>query len=201
MISGPAGERRIIASRVVLAVPADQAAEILRGVSTELAEILESIHYAPVVGVPLGVDPEQVREKIEGFGFLVPRRASVQPLGCLFMSQLFPSRAPAGRELLQCLLGGERWPEVVDLPDDAIAKQVQSDLDRVLGLREEPRVIAVTRWRRAIPQPRRDHMAKMAHIRSRLSELPGLALAGAYLGGISVSDSLASGLRAARDLD
>jgi oxygen-dependent protoporphyrinogen oxidase len=201
LISGPAGERRLRAARVVLAVPADQAAEILRGVSTELAEILEAIEYAPVVGVPLGVDPEQVREKIEGFGFLVPRQASVQTLGCLFMSQLFPTRAPAGRELLQCILGGERWPEAFDLPDDVIIKQLHSDLDRILGLREEPRTLGVTRWRRAIPQPRRNHMAQMARARRLLAELPGLALAGAYLGGISVSDSLESGLRAARDLD
>jgi oxygen-dependent protoporphyrinogen oxidase len=201
LISGPAGERRLLTERVVLAVPADQAAEILRGVSSELAGILEAIEYAPVVGVPLGVDPDQVRENIEGFGFLVPRQAAVPTLGCLFMSQLFPARAPAGRELLQCLLGGGRWPEAVDLPDDAIVKQVHSDLDRILGLREAPRTLAVTRWRRAIPQPQRNHMAQMARIRSRLAELPGLALAGAYLGGISVSDSLASGLRAARDLD
>jgi oxygen-dependent protoporphyrinogen oxidase len=201
LISGPAGERRLRAARVVLAVPAEQAAEILRGVSTELAEILEAIEYAPVVGVPLGVDPAQLREKIEGFGFLVPRQAAIPTLGCLYMSQLFPTRAPAGRELLQCILGGERWPEAVDLPDDAILKQLHADLDRILGLRDEPRTLAVTRWRRAIPQPRRNHVARMARVRSRLAELPGLALAGAYLDGIGVSESLESGLRAARDLD
>ncbi len=201
LISGPAGERRLRAARVVLAVPADQAAEILRGVSTELAEILEAIEFASVVGVPLGVDPNQVREKIEGFGFLVPRQAAVQTLGCLYMSQLFPTRAPAGREMLQCILGGERWPEAIDLPDDVIVKQLHSDLDRSLGLREEPRTLAVTRWRRAIPQPRRNHITQMARIRNRLAELPGLALAGGYLAGIGVSDAFESGLRAARDLD
>ncbi|MCH8891088.1 MAG: protoporphyrinogen oxidase [Myxococcales bacterium] len=198
--SGPAGKRRVRAMRVVLAVPADQAAKILRGVSSDLADELAAIEYAPIVGLSLGVDPGAVREKIEGFGFLVPRRAEIKLLGCLYMSQLFPLRAPAGRELLQCLAGGARWPEAVDLPDDEIVTQVCADLDRILGLREEPRILAVTRWRQAIPQPRRDHVARIARIRERLLEFPGIALAGSYLGGIGVSDSLESGLLAARDV-
>ncbi len=198
-MSGPAGERRVRAMRVVLAVPADQAAEILRGVSSDLADELAAIEYASIVGLSFGVDPSAVREKIEGFGFLVSRRAEINLLGCLYMSQLFPSRAPVGRELLQCLVGGARWPEAVDLPDDEIVQQVCADLDRILGLREEPRILAVTRWRQAIPQPRRDHVARIARVRKRLAEFPGIALAGSYLGGISVSDSLESGLRAARD--
>jgi len=198
--SGPAGESRVRAKRVVLAVPADQAAEILRGMSRDLADELAAIEYAPIVGVPLGVDPSAVREKIEGFGFLVPRRAGIKLLGCLYMSQLFPSRAPVGRELLQCLIGGMRWPQAVDVPDDEIVKQVCADLDQILGLREEPRVLAVTRWRQAIPQPKRDHVARIARIRKELAAFPNIALAGAYLGGISVSDSLDSGLRAAREV-
>jgi oxygen-dependent protoporphyrinogen oxidase len=102
--------------------------------------------------------------------------------------------------LLQCLVGGMRWPEAFDMPDDEIVKQVCADLDQILGLREEPRVLAVTRWRQAIPQPKRDHVARIARVRKQLVELPGLALAGAYLGGISVSDALESGLIAARDV-
>jgi oxygen-dependent protoporphyrinogen oxidase len=198
--SSAAGESRVRARKVVLAVPADQAAEILHGVSSDLSEELAAIEYAPIVGIPLGVDPGAVREKIEGFGFLVPRRADIKLLGCLYMSQLFPSRAPAGRELLQCLIGGTRWPEAVDLSDDELTKQVFSDLDQILGLREEPRALAVTRWRQAIPQPKRDHVARIARIRKPLAELPGIALAGSYLGGISVSDSFESGLTAARQV-
>ena len=58
----------------------------------------------------------------------------------------------------------------------------------------------MTRWRQAIPQPRRDHVARIARIRKQLAEYSGIALAGAYLGGISVSDALESGLIAAREV-
>ncbi len=116
------------------------------------------------------------------------------------MSRMFPNRAPPGRELLQCLLGGRRWPEVIDLPDDAVIGQLHEDLERVLGLGAEPRTLAVTRWRRAIPQPDREHVRRIAGIRAALSNLPGITLAGAYLDGVSVADTAASGIRAAREV-
>jgi oxygen-dependent protoporphyrinogen oxidase len=199
-ISGPGGERRLRASKVVLAVSADQAAEILRGVDSDLSGSLEVIPYAPVVSVSLGVDPREVREKIGGFGLIVPRDAELSLLGCLFMSQLFPSRAPAGQELLQCLVGGVRSPEVIDMPDDTLFKQLHEDLDRVLGLGGELQKLAVTRWRRAIPQPRRDHATRLYYIRERVSRLPDFALAGSYLNGVGVSDTFESGLLAAAEV-
>jgi oxygen-dependent protoporphyrinogen oxidase len=199
-VSGPGGDRRFRARRVVVATPAYEAAEILRGLGAEVADGLAAIDYAPVLGIPLGVDPAEVRTPIEGFGFLVPRDAGVPLLGTLFMSRMFRNRAPEGRELLQCLAGGRRWPEAIDLPDDVVVRQILEDLDRILGLRSEPRVLAVTRWRRAIPQPDREHVRRIAAIRAALARFPGVALAGAYLDGVSVPDALASGIRAVRDL-
>ncbi len=199
-VSGPGGDQCFRAQRVVVATPAYDAAEILRGPGGEVADALAAIEYAPVVGIPLAVDPSQVRTPIEGFGFLVPRDAGIRLLGTLFMSRMFPNRAPAGRELLQCLLGGRRWPEVFDLPDDLVIRQLLDDLERILGLGAEPRALTVTRWRRAIPQPDRGHVRRIAGIRAALSKLPGIALAGAYLDGVSVADTFASGVRAAREL-
>jgi len=199
-VSGPGGDRRFRARRVVVATPAYAAAEILRGSGGEVADALAAIEYAPVVGIPLAVDPNEVRTPIEGFGFLVPRDAGIALLGTLFMSRMFRNRAPKGHELLQCILGGRRWPEAIDLPDDVVIGQLLEDLERILGLRAEPRALAVTRWRRAIPQPDREHVRRIAGIRATLSGLPGIALAGAYLDGVSVADALASGIRAAREL-
>ncbi len=196
--SGPSGDRSLRTRRVVVAAPAREAAELLRGADSEIAAGLDEIEYAPIVGISLGVDPADSRTPIEGFGFVVPRDAGPALLGCLFMSQLFPSRAPEGRELLQCLVGGLRWTEAVDLPDDVLIKRVQEDLDSILGLRGACDELAVTRWPRAIPQPDRRHPIRLERIAGRLAQLPGLRLAGAYLQGVGVSDALASGLRAAQ---
>lgn len=199
-LAGPAGETALLAQRVVLATPAREAARLLLDVDTEAARLLEGIEYAPLVSLPIGVDPRIVRRKIEGFGFIVPREEGMALLGCLFMSRLFPDRAPPGRELLQCMLGGSRWPAAVAEPEDALFERVLAELDRALGISGEPLALGLARYERAVPQPARDHGRRIEALRRRLAERPGLALAGAYMGGVSVSESFVSGLRAAGEL-
>jgi len=199
-VSGASGESRLRSERLVVATPAREAAEILRGVSADAAAELDEIEYAPIASVAIGIRPEDVTTPVEGFGFLVPKDAGIPLLGCLFMSQLFPGRAPEGHELLQCMIGGLRRPDLVDLPDDQLAEQVRADLDRVLGLKGAPDVLAASRWQRAVPQPGPGHNARVARIRSRFADQPGLALAGSWCAGVSVPDSFASGVAAAREV-
>jgi oxygen-dependent protoporphyrinogen oxidase len=197
---GRTGATALRARRVVIATPAREAARLLLGVDVEVARLLEGIDYAPLISLPIGVDPREVRRRIEGFGFIVPRDSGLALLGCLFMSRLFPDRAPPGRELLHCMLGGRRWPTAVAEPEEALVARALADLDRTLGLKGEPLPLGAARYERAVPQPGRDHRARVAALRARLAERPGLALAGSYLDGVGVSETRASGLRAAHDL-
>jgi len=191
-----AGHEPLRAARVVVALPAPEAAALVRGVDAGAADLLASIAYAPVASVSVAVARGDAARTIEGFGFLVPRDAGLTVLGCLFMSQLFPGRAPEGFDLLTCFLGGARAPEAVELPDDALLARVQDDLSRTLGLRGAARLLAVTRWPRAIAQPARDHVARIARLRARIAAHAGLGLAGSYLDGVSFADTLASGAAA-----
>jgi protoporphyrinogen/coproporphyrinogen III oxidase len=196
-LTSASGDLALSTPRVVVAAPAYAAADLMRGLDAELASALAGVAYAPVVVAPVGVEQGRTRQPIEGFGFLVPREESRGMLGCLFMSQLFPGRAPAGFELLHCMLGGALWPDVAHLPDAAIESGLAEELSRTLGLADAPPPLALVRWPRAIPQPARDHRSRMRWVGERTGELPGLALAGSYLAGVSVADSLASGLTAA----
>jgi oxygen-dependent protoporphyrinogen oxidase len=194
-VETPAGTLR--ARGVVVATPAREAALLLGKLDDEAARLLEGIAYAPVASLSFGVDPAGAREPIRGFGFLVPPGREPALLGCLFMSQLFPGRAPAGRELCTVLAGGTFHSELLELADDALADRVRDGLVRVLGLRGEVRLLGVTRWPRAVPQPVAGHRERVAAVRARLAAHPTLALAGAYLDGVAFADSAASGVRAA----
>jgi oxygen-dependent protoporphyrinogen oxidase len=191
---------RLGARRVVLATPASQAARLLRDVDSDAAKLAEGIAYAPIAGVAVGADPAGAREPVEGFGFLVPPARGRGLLGCLFMSQLFPGRAPPDRELLHCMYGGVRSPEVVDEPDDDLTERVRRDLHGALGLRGETRVISIQRYPRAIPQPGPLHPRRMRHLRARLAARPPIAVAGGWVAGVSFGDSAVSGVAAAREV-
>jgi oxygen-dependent protoporphyrinogen oxidase len=188
------------ARSVVLATPAPEAAALLRELDGEAARLLEGVGYAPVASLSFGVDPAGAREPIRGFGFLAPPGREPALLGCLFMSQLFPGRAPAGRELCTVLAGGTFHPELLELADDALADRVRDALVRVLGLRGGIRRLGVTRWPRAVPQPVAGHSERIAALRARLGAHPSLALAGAYLDGVAFADAAASGASAAAAL-
>jgi len=197
---GPDGDFSVSSAVLVLAMPAHQGAELVRGVDAELARKLDEIVYSPLATLAFGIDPQDIRASIEGFGFLVSREANLGLLGCLYMSRLFPDRAPSGSELLHCMVGGVGWPEAVDLPDDLLRKRVVGELDRVLGLRAEPELLRVGRWPKAVAQPGVDHVRRVAEIRRRVAAHAGLGLAGGYLAGVSVADALLSGEAEARTI-
>jgi oxygen-dependent protoporphyrinogen oxidase len=199
-VESDGAEREMRSGALVLATDAASAAALLRDLDAEAASALDAIEYAPVVSVPLSVDPTDSTHPIQGFGFLVPRAAGLDLLGALFMSRMFPRRAPEGRELVTGMIGGARWPAAVDAADDEILERVHRGLDRTLGLRAAPRALAITRWPRAVPQPGPHHIRLVRDLRARLARQPGLALAGAYLEGVSVADTLASGARAADEI-
>ena len=86
---------------------------------------------------------------------------------------------------------------MIDASDAEIRDAITDDLDRALGLREDPNYLEISRWRQAIPQPDRHHARRMKALDEELVATPRLTLAGGYLRGISVGDTLLSGARAA----
>jgi oxygen-dependent protoporphyrinogen oxidase len=189
------------ARSVVVALPAREAGALLAPRDSELRALFDRIVYAPMASVALSVDPKRSRERIRGFGFLVPRQAGLRLLGALFPARVFPDRAPAGRELVMAMVGGTRWPGVVDASDEALLEAAQEGLDRTLGAEIAEAPLAIRRWPRAVPQPGPLHAAQIRELRAAVARTrPGVELAGSYLDGVSVGDALLSGVRAAQSL-
>jgi oxygen-dependent protoporphyrinogen oxidase len=188
------------ARHVVLSTPAGAGAALVRPLDRALAELLEGIEYTPLSVVHLGFDRERIAHPLDGTGFLLPRGACLAPTGCLWMSALFPDRAPAGRALLTCYLGGARRPEAAAWDDARSADEVLAGVGPLLGIRGEPEMVRIDRHAQALPLYHGAYHGRMQAVAQRLTALPGLHVEANFRGGVSVRNRLARASEVARTI-
>ena len=152
------------------------------------------IRYPPVASVVLGFRREDVAHDCNGFGMLIPKIEGFKSLGTIFSSALFPNRAPAGHHTLTTYVGGERYPELALLPEDKLVELVCTDLQKLLGVRGQPTFRHVVVYPRAIPQYNVGY-GRFKQLMTKIeADAPGFFLAGHYRDGVSLSDSIVSGI-------
>jgi oxygen-dependent protoporphyrinogen oxidase len=183
-------EGELKAQRVVLAVPADVAAGLLAEATGGKSRLFAEIPYAAVAVACFGFRRADVAHPLDGFGFLAPRCEGLRPLGCLFPSSIFPGRAPEGHVLLTAFAGGRTDPVLASWDEERIAREILQALRPVLGITGSPVVTRVRRWARAIPQYELGHGRFVERARAIEQALPGLAIGGNFLFGISVPDCI-----------
>jgi oxygen-dependent protoporphyrinogen oxidase len=196
-----AGNRqRVTCERVVISTPAKAAAAFVRSSSDELSRLLEEIYYPPLVIICLAYDESSIATPLDGFGFLVPPGERMNILGCVWNSSLFKGRAPEGHALVTVFIGGARNTEAARLADAELVTIAHSELQKVLGISSEPRVVTITRWERAIPQYNIGHVERVRRIEELLRDRPGLHLIGNYLHGVSTGDCIKEADRVAKEI-
>jgi oxygen-dependent protoporphyrinogen oxidase len=185
-VSTTSGET-IFAHAVVVAVPAPRAAPLLVAFDEQLASTVFEIPTAGLAVIALALDSRAMGGAPDGFGFLVPRGEGIRTLGCLWDSSIFPGRAPEGSVLIRAMIGGAHDPEAVSEKEDHLVARVRDDLRTTMGLEAEPLFSRVYRWPLGIGQYTVGHESRLAEIHSRLSQNPGLWLAGSSFYGISMN--------------
>jgi oxygen-dependent protoporphyrinogen oxidase len=185
------------ADALILAVPTYQGARLVSSFDPGLAQLLESIPYSSAMTVSMGYDAQALAPLPPGFGFLVPRKEKRRLLACTFVHGKFNHRAPAGRALLRCFLGGSRDPEVLNLSDDEAVDLCRRELRGILNFDAEPCLFRIYRWPRSMPQYEVGHSERVSSIRQRLENHPGLLVAGNAYSGIGISDCIRTGKAAA----
>ena len=152
------------------------------------------INYPPVASVVLGFRRGDVKHPCQGFGMLIPKIEGFKILGTIFSSALFPNRAPAGHLTLTSYIGGARYPELALLPPEQLIETALGDLRVLLGVRGKPVFAQTASYSRAIPQYNVG-FGKYRHLLADLeTAAPGLYFAGHYRDGVSLGDSIVSGV-------
>jgi oxygen-dependent protoporphyrinogen oxidase len=180
------------ARAVVLAVPAQEAAKLVRELSPPAAKGLAAIPYAAIASVATAYRRDDVAHPLAGFGFLVPKKESRRILGSLFSSSMFEGRAPKGIVLLTTFVGGMRNPDLPAQPDAVLCALVHEELAALVGAARPPEWTHLTRWTHAIPQYNLGHAERVGPLADAERGRPGLFFCASYRGGVSVGDCIKS---------
>ena len=188
---------RIDADAVVLALPGQKAADLLRGIDAGLYDELAAIPHASSAVLNLVYRRSDVTHPMDCFGFVVPAVEERNIIACTFSSVKFPNRAPEGHVLIRAFIGGARQRHLLDFDDEEILRIVQVELKDLMGIEAAPLHTASARYPDAMPQYLVGHGRRLERIESLLERYPGLALAGNAYGGVGLPDCVRSGEQAA----
>ena len=127
---------------------------------------------------------------------LIPKKEGFNSLGTLFTSSIFGGRAPEGQHTFTTYIGGAMNPDRALMDEEQMTALVMEDLDKLLGVKGEPVFKHLSVHRQAIPQYTPEYKGFLQKMDELEKGAKGLYLAGHYRHGISVSDSILSGLAA-----
>lgn len=192
------GNQDYEADVVILALPVHECAGFFASFTQDLVDACRGIPYSSAITVNLGFEEEVASALPPGFGFLVPGKEGSRLLACTFVHRKFPNRAPAGKALLRCFLGGTRDPEIMQLSNNEIIPLVRQELRSILGVEASPLFSLISRWPFAMAQYNVGHQDRVKRITGLIEKYPHLHLAGNAYSGIGLSDCIRTGTEAAQ---
>ena len=192
----PAGIR---ADAVVVATPAFATAPLVAPHAPAAAGTLAAIDHASVALIALAVPRTGIVRDLDGSGFLVPRSAGLLTTACSWVSSKWPHLdTDPDVTLLRASVGRDGDDRGRTLDDDALVEGVLADLATTMGLRAAPTDVRISRWPCSFPQPRPGHLGRVAAVEAEISEVPGLAVTGAWARGVGVPACIRGGRTAVR---
>ncbi|MDP2308454.1 MAG: protoporphyrinogen oxidase [Pseudomonadota bacterium] len=177
---------------VVVATEAPAAARLLAGLAPDAAAALGEVRYAPLaVAHWLARDAAFPR----GFGYLSPANEEREVLGAIFVSDLYPDRAPPGYRAFATMIGGGRHPEDLDLHVDEVKRRLADEHLMLTGRPVAITGLHVVRHRHAVAPPALGHADRLARVHAGLPT--GVFVAGSWCGAGAMDDAVRAGRAAA----
>jgi protoporphyrinogen/coproporphyrinogen III oxidase len=182
---GPAAAPELLtADAVLVTAPAAKAARLLGEVAPAAVEPLQGIPYASMAVVAMAFPAQDVDA---GSGLLVPPVTGRLVKGVTVSSAKWPHLAGGGALLVRSSVGRFRDESELQRSDEDLTAAVVADVADLLELdRPEPFETRLVRWGGGLPQYLVGHPARVDAIRAAVSEVPGLAIAGAAFRGVGV---------------
>ena len=187
-------------AQLVMSTPADVSGQLLNPVDNHLGELLSGIEYSPVAVLHMGLKSSNIEHPLDGTGFLVSKKSRLPINGNLWMSSMFPERAPQGYTLLTSYLGGVHHPEQLHQSDELLRDTVLDCLRPLLGVKGSAEYVKVERHHQGLPLYHGRYRERIDAIDDRLSRLSGLHLNANYMHGVSVRERIFQGRQVANKI-
>ena len=175
---------------VVAAVPAHEAAGLLRRSCGELAQVLDGIPYNSAVTAGLVYRRPGFDRPLDGFGMLIPRSEKLSPAACTWVETKFDHRTSDEATLLRVFFTGDAADELIHAGDDAVQETAHADLSSLMRCRARPTACRVNRWPQSMALYTVGHASRPARIGELLQRLPGLHLGGNGYDGVGIPDCI-----------
>lgn len=188
------------ARNLVVACPTYSAASFMEDFDSGLSAALDSIEYAPIIVVATGHKKEDIRNPLDGFGFLIPRNQGLRTLGSIWTSSIFSERAPEGFVQFRSMLGGDGDHAAMELSDEQLVETLRQELDPLIGIRNDPAFLRIFRWDRGIPQFKMGHRERRARVEQLAARHPGLYVAGNAYYGVGLNDCVKMAYRVSQQI-
>ncbi len=179
--------RQFTARHVVLAVPANIAADLVSNSVSTLASELLGIPYSSAILLTLVYRKADALIP-EGFGFLVPRRERETIAAATFIGTKWPSRVPPELIAVRAFIVDPEAPRLLPASDEELLQLVRADFKRLLNIAADPLFFTLERWPNSMPQYVVGHQARQKRIASLMSQFPGLHLTGNAYNGVGIPD-------------
>ncbi len=145
--------------------------------SLVLPDLFPPMTYSSSTVVALLFNRSEVAHRLNGFGFLVPKKERKSIAACTWVGTKFEHRVTSDKVLLRCFVNGN-------------VKDVLPELREKMGITAAPIFERVVPWPDSMPQYTVGHAQRVELMEAMLKDLPGLHLVGNAYYGIGIPDCI-----------
>jgi len=179
---------KLVCGAVLSTIPAYTASGIFTKYDQEFKTHADTIYYPPVLVYYLVYDRKDIKQDLDGFGFLIPAKENKSFLGALWSSVIFSDRTDETKAAFTLFVGGSRNPEFVKEERTSLLNKVRKEFESLMGITGTPIFTSERFWEKAIPQYNLGYVEHERFFDEFEKRNPGLFISGNFRGGISVGD-------------
>ncbi len=179
------------ADSLILAVPANIAADLLRNIFPTFAQTLDLVHYPPMAVVHSVFKKAAIGKPLNGFGGLNPLTSGLFSAGTIWNSNVFNNKCPQDKVLLTTFVGGVAAAPHALKKEKEICDNVTKELKQLYQISCDVTFQHFFFWQKSIPQYDKNILAVLAQV--PLLERENVYICANWLGGVSLPSAITKG--------